>query len=178
MGLTAKQQAFVIEYLKCRNATQAAKAAGYPESGAYQRGYENMHHPEIKKAIDQHFAASAMTAGEVLALFAEQARADYGEYMTVDSAKNPVVDVARLIADGKAHLIKSIKYTRNGVNVEFHDVHGAREIIARHTGVLDHGKTEEEPQHTVQWTVEEWKAEQEKRLKQAQETAELFEDDE
>ncbi len=174
MSLTAKQQAFVIEYLKCRNATQAAKAAGYPESGAYQRGYENMHHPEIKKAIDQHFAASAMTAGEVLALFAEQARAEYSQYLRTDGT----VDLEKLIADGKGHLIKSIKKTRFGTNVEFHDVHGAREIIARHTGALERGKAEEEPQHTVQWTVEEWKAEQEKRLKQAQETAELFEDDE
>ncbi len=136
MALKAKQQAFIIEYLKYRNATQAAKAAGYPESSAYQRGFENLRHPEIKEAIEQHFAASAMTAGEVLSLIAEQARAEYSEYLTVDANMNPVVDVARLIADGKAHLIKSIKYTRNGVNVEFHSVEAARELIAKHHGLL------------------------------------------
>jgi hypothetical protein len=178
MALTGKQQAFVIEYIRCRNATEAARRAGYGDAGAYQRGYENMRHPEIAKAIEQHFAESAMTGGEVLALFAEQARAEYSEYFTVDAAMNPVVDVARLLADGKGHLIKSIKPTRWGVNVEFHDPVAAREIIAKVHGLLERGGSEEEPQHTVQWTVEEWKAEQERRRQQAAETAAMFDDDE
>ena len=178
MALTAKQQAFVLAYLECRNATEAAKRAGYSEDSAYQLGYKNMQHPDIKAAIEQHFAATAMTAGEVLALFAEQARAEYGGYITVDAEQNPIVDVAKLIADGKAHLIKSIKYVRGKVNIEFHDPVSARETIARVHGLTDRGKSEEDPQHTVQWSVEEWKAEQEKRRQQAAEAMANFEDDE
>jgi len=175
MALTVKQQLFVTEYIRLRNATKAARAAGYSKDSAHIIGWENLRKPEIAKAIQQHFAASAMSAGEVLSLLAEQARADYAEYMTVDANKNPIVDLARLIADGKAHLVKSIKYTRYGVNVEFHSVEAAREIIFRGHG-LDKG-TLEEPQHTVQWTVEEWKAEQEKRRNQAAETMADFEDE-
>lgn len=174
MALTGKQQAFITAYLECRNATEAAKRAGYSEDSAYQLGYKNMHHAEIKAAIEQHFAAVAMTAGEVLALFAEQARAKYAPYIKEDGS----VDLGGLVRDGKAHLIKSIKKTKYGTNVEFHSVEGARETIARVHGLTDRGKSEEDPQHTVQWSVEEWKAEQEKRRQQAAEAMKAFEDDE
>lgn len=136
MALSPMQEAFVNEYLKCRNATQAAKAAGYSAKTAYSKGHALKHEPEIAKAIQERFDEAAMTAGEVLALLAEQARAAYAEYLTVGADQKPFVDVARMIADGKAHLIKSLKYTRNGINVEFHSAESARELIARVHGLM------------------------------------------
>lgn len=177
MALTAKQQAFIAAYLECRNATEAARRSGYAESSARRSGYNNMQNPEIKAEIEQHFAASVMSAGEVLELFAEQARAEYADYIIIDQNNKPAVDVRQMIADGKGHLIKSIKHTRHGVNIEFHDPVAAREIIARVHGLTDRGRTEDEPQHTVQWTVDEWKAEQEKRKEQAAAAMANFEDD-
>lgn len=171
MALTAKQQLFVTEYIKLRNATKAARAAGYSKDSAHIIGWENLRKPEIAKAIQQHFAASAMSAGEVLSLLAEQARADYAEYIKEDGT----VDLTQMIRDGKGHLIKSIKKTKWGTNVEFHSVEAAREIIFR--GHSLDKSTLDEPQHTVQWTVEEWKAEQEKRRNQAAETMADFEDE-
>jgi phage terminase small subunit len=173
MALTARQQAFVVEYLNCLNATEAAKRAGYGEAGASVRGHENLRHPEIKKAIEQHFSASVMTAEEALALFSEQARAEYSKYFREDGS----VDLAKMIRDGKGHLIKSIKDTKYGKYIEFHDPVSARETLARILGLLDRGRTLEEPEHVVQWTVEEWKAEQAKRRQQAAEIEEVFEDD-
>lgn len=177
MALTAKQIKFIDEYIKCPNATQAAKNAGYSEATAYAEGHKLKKKPEIAKAIEARFTESAMTSGEVLRLLAEQARADYAKYIIIDEgSKKPAVDVAQMIADGKAYLIKSIKYTRNGINVEFHSVEAAREMIFRGLG-LDKGASLDEPQHTVTWTVDEWKAEQEKRRKQAAETEADFEDE-
>lgn len=173
MPLTAKQQLFVTEYIKLRNATKAARAAGYSKDSAHIIGWENLRKPEIAKAIQQHFAEAAMSAGEVLALFAEQARAEYAAYFLPDGS----VDLAKMIADGKGHLIKSIKETKWGKNIEFHDPVSARETIAKIHGLLDQNRTPDEPQHTVQWTVEEWKAEQEKRRNQAAETMADFEDE-
>lgn len=49
--LTAKQAAFVREYLVDRNATQAAIRAGYSQDTAYSIGHENLNKPEIKNAI-------------------------------------------------------------------------------------------------------------------------------
>ena len=52
-GLTGKQKAFVDEYLKDLNATQAAIRAGYSKKTARQTGQENMTKPVIKAAIEQ-----------------------------------------------------------------------------------------------------------------------------
>lgn len=45
--LTPKQKAFADEYLKCGNATEAAKRAGYKEKAAYATGAENLKKPQI-----------------------------------------------------------------------------------------------------------------------------------
>lgn len=49
--LTAKQQAFVREYLVDLNATQAAIRAGYSERTARSVGSENLTKPDIQAAI-------------------------------------------------------------------------------------------------------------------------------
>lgn len=64
--LTPKQKAFADEYLKCGNATEAAKRAGYKDSSARQIGAENLSKPSIsayiaerQKQIDDSRIASA-----------------------------------------------------------------------------------------------------------------------
>lgn len=51
VALTAKQQAFVAEYLIDLNATQAALRAGYSEKTAGAIGNENLKKHEIQEAI-------------------------------------------------------------------------------------------------------------------------------
>lgn len=51
MALTAKQTAFIREYLVDLNATQAAIRAGYSEKTASEMGYENLNKPQIEEAI-------------------------------------------------------------------------------------------------------------------------------
>jgi phage terminase small subunit len=58
--LTDRQRRFVDEYLIDRNATRAAKAAGYSEKGADVRGSELLGNRRVKAAIDE--AAKAQTA--------------------------------------------------------------------------------------------------------------------
>ena len=53
MALTAKQAAFVQEYLVDLNATQAAIRAGYSKKTAEKIGYENLRKPEIQAAIKE-----------------------------------------------------------------------------------------------------------------------------
>jgi phage terminase small subunit len=51
--MTAKQEAFAIEYLKDKNATQAAIRAGYSAKTAASIGYELLEKPDIKEFIGQ-----------------------------------------------------------------------------------------------------------------------------
>lgn len=53
MDLTPKQKAFADEYLKCGNATEAAKKAGYSEQSARQMGTENLSKPSISSYIQE-----------------------------------------------------------------------------------------------------------------------------
>lgn len=53
MDLTPKQKAFADEFLKCGNATEAAKRAGYSEQSARQMGTENLSKPSIYSYIQE-----------------------------------------------------------------------------------------------------------------------------
>jgi len=70
MALTAKQQAFINEYLIDLNATQAAIRAGYSPKTAKLIGYENLTKPYIakiiEKAMQERSAATGITASYVL----------------------------------------------------------------------------------------------------------------
>lgn len=68
--LTAKQQAFVNEYIIDLNATQAAIRAGYSEDTAGAIGHENLNKPEISDAVqvgmDLRADRTRITADRVL----------------------------------------------------------------------------------------------------------------
>lgn len=79
--LTRKQQVFVDEYLKCWNAAEAARRAGYSEKSAYNIGWENVRKPEIKAAIEARLDEVHMSSDEALKLLADMARGDLSDFM-------------------------------------------------------------------------------------------------
>src|SRR5690242_16197420 len=78
MALRKKQTAFVEEYLKTFNATQAALSAGYSAKSACAIGWENLRKPEIAKAVTERLCETAMSADEVLMRLASIARGERG----------------------------------------------------------------------------------------------------
>lgn len=75
MALSAKQRLFVQEYLIDKNATRAAKAAGYSKKTAHSCGPRLMENVEVKNAIDaaleKALIKSGSTAERVLAEIAD-----------------------------------------------------------------------------------------------------------
>ena len=53
MALNDKQEKFAQAYILHRNATEAAKTAGYAASSAYNQGYRNLQNGEIKERIEE-----------------------------------------------------------------------------------------------------------------------------
>jgi len=53
MSLNDKQEKFAQAYILHRNATEAAKTAGYAASSAYNQGYRNLQNEEIKQRIEE-----------------------------------------------------------------------------------------------------------------------------
>jgi len=75
-----------------------------------------------------------MGADEVLTRLAQQARAEYADYLRPDGT----VDLARMLADGKGHLIKGTKWdNRSGkLTVEFYDAQAALVHLGKHLGIF------------------------------------------
>src|SRR5687767_168552 len=128
MALSEKQQQFVIEYVQCWNASEAARRAGYSERTAGQQGYRLLKDSAVQTLIKEVLRANLMSAEEALARLADQARFDLGPYIVVaangqadetansdesevqpsESFYRVYVDLEALKRDGKAHLIKRV----------------------------------------------------------------------
>lgn len=130
--LTEKQQAFVGWYLQLWNASEAARRAGYSESTASEQGSRLLGNANVSAEIDRRKAEILMSANEVSARLTEQGRAAYAEYFNEFGG----VDLDRLIKDGKGYLIKKIKPTKEGLEIEFYDAQAALALMAKINGQL------------------------------------------
>lgn len=75
-GLNPRHRLFAQAYCtNGHNATAAARAAGYSERSAAQRGYELVRNREIREAIDALLAESLMSPEELKARIADDALA-------------------------------------------------------------------------------------------------------
>jgi len=99
-NLTDKQWAFVLEYPKDWNATQAAIRAGYSQNTAGATGWENLTKPEIKEALSRVYTELAMPVEEMFARIAAVARTDN--------------DLTALGMIGKGHAAFTDKVTQQG----------------------------------------------------------------
>ena len=52
MALNDKQEKFAQSYILHRNATEAARAAGYSKASAYNQGYRLLQNEEVKERIE------------------------------------------------------------------------------------------------------------------------------
>lgn len=106
--LTNKQQIFIDEYLKCFNASKAARLAGYSVKSAYIQGWENLRKPEIQAAIKARLDEVHMSADEALKLLADMGRADMGEFLDV-GGMGFNLDLSDAKEKGLTKLIKKVK---------------------------------------------------------------------
>jgi phage terminase small subunit len=133
MALTNKQQIFIDEYLKCWNATEAARRAGYQgnTSTLTTIGYENLTKPYIDEAISKRLKESAMSADEVLMRLAMHARGNIVDVAHVKTEE----DLKAL--NGLGILIKKFKkyVSKDGderIEVELYDSQSALQLIGKH----------------------------------------------
>lgn len=130
MSLSTKQRVFIEEYLRCFNATAAARAAGYSEKSARSIGQENLTKPDIATEISRRLSERAMSVDEALSRLAEQGRGEHTRF--IDHRGR--VDLAGLKEAGLMHLVKGVKETPHGLVVEFYDAQAAIDKILRAQG--------------------------------------------
>lgn len=160
--LTAKQRAFVREYLIDLNATQAAIRAGYSEDTAGAIGAENLKKPQIADAVSAAMNLRAkrteITADRVLTELAKIGFADIRKAVRWDSAlvteeDNPDggdINVIKRIVTNQVQLVSSediddetaaaiseiSQNASGGVKIKLHDKKGALVDLGRHLGLF------------------------------------------
>lgn len=132
--LTAKQRRFVVEYLACLNATEAARRAKYSTSTASEIGWENLRKPQIAEAIAAGLALQAMPAEEVLARLALQARGDMGDFLQEDIRTGELrLNLLAARDAGKLGLIKKYSVDKDGKEtIELYSAQAALELLGKH----------------------------------------------
>lgn len=134
MTLTVKQKSFIDEYLICRNATEAARRAGYKGNDVTLGvvGYENLRKPQIRNEIDNILKERAMLAGEVLERLTEIARGGLADFLDLSVSGLPIFDFEKAQAANRLGLLKKYKVTKSGVEIELHDPLKALELLGKH----------------------------------------------
>ena len=134
--ISNKQKAFINEYVKCWNVTQAAKKAGYSEKTARQAGHRLFTKDYISKEIARRVREMCMSGDEALKLLSEQAKASLMDVGSVDEKGRFFYDFAKAKENKKLHLIKSIIPTASGTKVELHSSQRALELIGKAQGLF------------------------------------------
>lgn len=142
MALTEKQKRFVDEYLIDLNATRAYKVA-YPsckkDTVAATNGGRLLRNAEIKEYIEKRIKErerrTEITQDMVLKELAAIAFTDITEIVNTDGEEVYIKPTVTL-SDVKKKAISSIKQTKDGIEIKFHDKEKALEMLGRHLGMF------------------------------------------
>jgi len=163
-GEISFQEALFIEnYLSNGfHAGRAVRAANYQglEHGAYGRvGQSVLKKDAVRRIISRRIAEHALNADEVLAEWAEIAKADMSNFITVREGVDPltgvpvsiaVADMAKADRLGLLHMIKKAKVGADGsFTFELRDQDKALEQIARHLGMFEKDNTLQIPRGLI-----------------------------
>lgn len=164
--LTRKQQIFVIEYLNCWNASEAARRAGYSEKTARSQGERLLTNADIAEAIEAEITERQIKPAEILERLGQQARGEIGQFfkiteretdlplpteeivkeeMRTDARGNPyrvftvrrtVLDLDKLRDPQYSRLVRKFSDTKQGLSIELYDAQAALEKLGKALGVL------------------------------------------
>jgi len=124
-----RQTVFATEYLKTWSVTEAARRAGYAPS---HNGHRLLKNPAVKAMIDEALKRTEMERAEAMVRLTRIARFDLSQYILPDGT----VDLPKLLASEDACVIKRIKATRYGPEIELHDKLAALDRIGKALGLF------------------------------------------
>lgn len=130
MGLTNKRLAFIEEYLQCWNSSEAARRAGY-KGRPNTIGSRLLTNVDIMAEIKRRLAVKSMSADEVLLRLTEHARGDVGDYLNILPGGQAIINLEKAKQAKKLHLIKKLKVTKTGPEIELYDAQAALVQLGR-----------------------------------------------
>ena len=129
--LTNKQRAFCEHYIQTWNGADSARRAQYKGNNVTLASvaHENLRKPHIREYIEKRLKELTLTSDEVLIRLTQQATASISDFIT-DGVTLPVIDIDKVREKG--HLIKKLRYTKKGMEIELHDSQAALVHLGRH----------------------------------------------
>lgn len=148
--LGTRQNAFVAEYLKDLNATQAALRAGYSEASAASQGARLLKNRKVALAIEEAQQRRSerieVKQDDVLRVLIRNLTFDIGAAHDEYGNLLPVHKMPEEVRK----TIQSIEWGQHGVKVKFWSKDKALELAMRHLGLL-----KDKVEHSLDKTLEE-----------------------
>lgn len=167
--MTEQEAIWLSEYLKCWDATEAARLAEYKWPNKQGPAKKKKFAAEIKAVVDEKL----MSADEAMYRFSMMARGDLADFS--DAIKD-----GKLEKSNKSFLIKKLKTTKrllqdgSTVTSTEIEIYNAQDALDRILKIND--KAQDQPQKVVNYTADEWRLEVERRRQEAADTMTQFED--
>ena len=150
MGLTVRRRVFVEEYLRCWNASEAARRAGYSERSAYAQGCRLLKNAEVLAYRDERLVELKAGTDEVITGLTEIGRGDMSDFVHVSEEGVLGFDLTGAKESGKFRLVKSLAFGKDGeVKLELY----CRDAALVQLGKA-HGLFRDEVRHTGNITIE------------------------
>ena len=135
--LNTQQKVFLEQYLKCWNATEAARFAGY--SHPNKQGPRLLVNVGISTAIRERLNELQMGSDEVLTRLTSQARSSIEDFGEVDRYGTFHMDLSKAARLGQLANIKKLKPTKYGYELELYDSQAALDKLGRAHGLWKEG---------------------------------------
>lgn len=140
--LTPRLSVFVEEYLRCWNASEAARRAGFKGKYLHTNASKLLQNTTVAAQIRRRITEIAMSADEVLLRLAQHARGDFSPFLREDGA----IDLMSEQAKAAIGLLKKVKvkerilFTKGNdepvkeieTEIELHDPQAALVHLGRH----------------------------------------------
>ena len=141
MALTAKQKAFVAEYLIDLNATAAAVRAGYSGKRSAEIGYQLLQKTPVQAAIQEALQArekrTLITQDRVLAELGKIGFSDLKDFVEFGSGGVTLREDADVDGAVIAEVSETATQLGSSKKIKLHDKMKALELLARHMGMLN-----------------------------------------
>lgn len=134
MALTAQQELFVEEFIKCRKGAEAARRAGYSPKTAKVQASRLLTNANLLAEIEERTKANGMGLDEALSRLAEMGRGTMEDFISFTYEPYPdfVLDLGKAKERGVLHLIKKLKYNKDGLpEIELYGAEDANKFIAQ-----------------------------------------------
>lgn len=139
--LNNRQRAFVEHYLRCWNASESARLAGYSVNSARSQGVRLLTDANIQAEITRRLAELKASADEVITRLTDHARGTMEDFIVIGEGGDASINLNQARERNRLHLVKKLKSKRRKLKdgnlefeteIELYDAQNAIVQLGRH----------------------------------------------